>query len=142
MIISHISPAKHVNVRVHGTNGASVGVQTDGGSMFIAGMSSITEPPVNDIWKVAGEEDKLDDYKKEDSDFFNSVDSTTYFHKVQLNDFLEAIIENRRPLITLEDGRKTVELFTAIYRSYRDRKPVKFPLVPENSDDFDGRKKK
>ena len=37
-------------------NGASVGVQTDGGAMFIAGMSTGAEPPVNDLWTVPGEE--------------------------------------------------------------------------------------
>ena len=33
-----------------------------------------------------------------------------------------------------------VELFTAIYRSQRDHRPVAFPLVPEmDRDDLDGR---
>lgn len=132
------NPALFGNVRVHGSNGASVGVQTDGGAMFIAGMSSITEPPVNDLWTIPGEEDKLPEYKKSDSDFFNGVDMV-YYHTEQLKDFLTAIQEGREPLITLEDGRRTVELITAIYRSNRDKKPVKFPLVPENGDDFDGR---
>lgn len=40
-----------------------------------------------------------------------------------------------------EEGRKTVEIFTAIYRSNRDRIPVIFPLKPENKADFDGRLK-
>ena len=133
------NPALFGNVRVHGENGASVGVQTDGGAMFIAGVSGIAEPPVNDLWTVAGEEDMLDTYKKEDSDFFNSVDSTHYFHIQRINDFLSAILEGRKPLITLEDGRRTVELITAIYRSNRDKKPVKFPLVPEHGTDYDGR---
>ena len=133
------NPALFGNVRVHGENGASVGVQTDGGAMFIAGVSGIAEPPVNDLWTVAGEEDMLDTYKKEDSDFFNSVDSIHYFHIQQINDFLSAIQEGRKPLITLEDGRRTVELITAIYRSNRDKKPVKFPLAPENGTDYDGR---
>ncbi len=39
------NPALYGKVTVHGSNGASVGVQTDGGAMFIAGMSNITEPP-------------------------------------------------------------------------------------------------
>ena len=46
------NPALFGNVRVHGSNGASVGVQTDGGAMFIAGVSGIAEPPVNDLWTV------------------------------------------------------------------------------------------
>ncbi|MBR0444933.1 MAG: Gfo/Idh/MocA family oxidoreductase [Clostridia bacterium] len=133
------NPALFGNVRVHGENGASVGVQTDGGAMFIAGVSGIAEPPVNDLWTVPGEENMLEEYKRMDSEFFNSIDSTHYFHIRQLTDFLDAIQNHREPLITLEDGRRTVELITGIYRSNRDRMPVKFPLVPENRDDFDGR---
>jgi len=136
------NPALFGNVRVHGENGASVGVQTDGGAMFIAGVSGIAEPPVNDLWTVEGEADKLEDYKKADSDFFSSVNSTDYFHIQQLGDFLTAIEKGTEPLITLEDGRRTVELITGIYRSMRDGKPVKFPLQPEYGDDYDGRLRK
>lgn len=131
------NPALFGNVRVFGSNGAGVGVQTDGGAMFIAGVSKITEPPLNDLWTVKG--DDLAQFRKQDTDFFNSVDSTTYFHKMQINDFISSIIEKRKPLVTLEDGRRTVELIVAIYRSCRDHKPVKFPLAPEGRADFDGR---
>lgn len=136
------NPALFGNVRIHGENGASVGVQTDSGAMFIAGMSSIAEPPVNDLWTVAGEENQLETFKREDSEFFNSIDGTHYFHIQQLNNFLHAIIEKREPLITLEDGRRTVELITGIYRSCRDKKPIRFPLVPEYGTDYDGRLRK
>ena len=64
----------------------------------------------------------------------------THFHLEQINDFLTAIQEKRSPLITLQDGRRTVELFTAIYRSNRDRRPVRFPLQPEAGADCEGRK--
>ena len=127
-------------VHVHGSNGASVGVQTDGGAMFIAGMSSIAEPPVNDLWTVPGEETLLDGWKKEDSDFFNSINAMEYYMKLQNEDFADAIQNDRKPLVSGEDGRVTVELFTAIYRSTRDNQPVKFPLKAETDrDDFDGR---
>lgn len=134
------NPALFGNVRVHGSNGASVGVQTDGGAMFIAGVSGITEPPVNDIWTIPGEAEKLEEYKKGDSEFFLSVDMVHY-HMEQLKDFVEAIQTGREPLITLEDGRRTVELITGIYRAQRDGKPVKFPLEPEYGTDMDGRLK-
>ena len=133
------NPALFGNVRVHGSNGASAGVQTDGGAMFIAGRSAILEPPVNDLWTVPGEADKLAEYRREDSDYFHSVDSMYHFHTLQIQDFLDAIEQGRSPLVTLEDGRRTVELITAIYRSQRDGRPVKFPLRPEDSSDFDGR---
>ena len=133
------NPALFGNVRVHGENGASIGVQTDGGAMFVAGMSAILEPPVNDLWTVPGEEDMLETYKKEDGDFFNSVDNLHHFHIEQIADFCEAIQEGREPLISLKAGRDTVELITAIYRSNRDKKPIRFPLVPEEGPDYDGR---
>lgn len=132
-------PGIYGKVHVHGENGASVGVQTDGGAMFIAGMSNILEPPVNDIWSVPGEEKLLDKWKAEDSAHFNSIDPTVFYMERQIEDFLLAIHENRQPLVTGEDGRKTVELFTSIYRSTRDNKPVKFPLQLENKKDMDGR---
>lgn len=133
-------PGIYGKVHVHGDNGASVGVQTDGGAMFIAGMTSILEPPVNDLWTIQGEEDKLKDWVKEDSDLFNSVNSMEYFHRLQVEDFIDAIIDCRKPMITGEEGRVTVEIFTAIYRSQRDGGAVKFPLMPEyGRTDFDGR---
>lgn len=140
LIVSNsVNPALFGKVHIHGSNGAAVGVQTDGGAMFIAGMTNITEPPVNDLWTVSGEENLLEDWKKEDSSFFNSINSMTYFHQRQIEDFLRAIINGTKPLIDGEEGRKTVEIFTAIYRSNRDRKPIKFPLKPEHGNDFDGR---
>jgi hypothetical protein len=42
-------------------------------------------------------------------------------------------------MITGEDGRVTVEIFTAVYRSTRDNKPVKWPLKSEPGAGFDGR---
>ena len=122
------NPGLFGNVRVHGSNGASIGVQTDGGAMFIAGMTGIAEPPVNDLWTVPGEADKLEEYKKADSEFFLSVDSETYFHTLQLRDFILSIVEDREPAVPLEDGRRAVELFTAIYRSQETGQAVKFPL--------------
>jgi predicted dehydrogenase len=127
-------------IHIHGSNGASVGVQPEGGSMFIAGMSNIAEPPINDIWTVPGEESMLSNWQKEDNDFFSTIDPTVYFIQQQIGDFVDAIIHDHEPLVTGFDGRRTVELFTAIYRSQRDQKIIKFPLAPESDrDDFDGR---
>ena len=132
-------PGIYGKVQVHGENGASVGVQTDGGAMFIAGMSNILEPPVNDIWSVPGEEKMLDEWKKSDSEHFNSIDPMVYYMERQIEDFLLALEQGREPLVNGKEGRKTVELFTAIYRSTRDNKPVKFPLKPEKGVAMDGR---
>lgn len=133
-------PGIYGKIQIHGSNGASVGVQPEGGSMFVAGMSKIAEPPVNDLWTVPGEESLLIKWIQEDTEFFNTIDATVYYIERQIEDFLNAILKDKDPLVTGEEGRKTVELFTAIYRSQRENKPIKFPLHPEeDSDDFDGR---
>lgn len=125
------NPALYCKVSVHGSNGASVSVQTDGGAMFIAGMSTVTEPPINDVWTVPDEADMLAQWQMEDRNFFQTIDTTRYYHQLQIQDFLQSILEDRAPMVTGEEGRKTVEIFTAIYRSQRDRQPIKFPLLPE-----------
>ena len=99
--------------------------------MFIACVSGITEPPFNDIWTVPGEEHLRESWNVREAELFAGPDSVYDFFSRQLTDFLRAIQNDTEPLVTLEDGRKTVELFTAIYRSTRDRKPVTFPLDSE-----------
>jgi UDP-N-acetyl-2-amino-2-deoxyglucuronate dehydrogenase len=133
-------PGLYGKVHVHGANGSSVGVQTDGGAMFIAGMSSVLEPPINDLWTVPGEESLLAGWQAEDKDLFTKIDATSYYHYLQDRDFLRSILEDRQPLVPGVEGRKVVELSTAIYRSQRDGKPVKFPLDGEQgSEQYDGR---
>lgn len=127
------NPALYGRVNIHGSNGASVGVKTDGGAMFIAGMSTITEPPINDLWTVPGEEKLLQQWQKEDSDFFLSINPVEYYHQLQMSDFLKAVMEGHDSSIPGEEGRKTVEIFEALYRSQRDRKPIRFPLEPETA---------
>lgn len=128
-------------VHVHGSNGASVGVQTDGGAMFIAGVTSVLEPPVNDLWTVPGEESLLAQWQVEDRRAFSEHDGTVWYHRLQIEEFLRAALDGRAPAVTGEDGRAVVELFTGIYRSQRDHAPVQFPLQGETDrNDMDGRK--
>lgn len=66
-----------------------------------------------------------------------------HYHRLPINDFLQSILERRPPLVTGEQGRQTVELFTGIYRATRDRCALRFPLLPEvERDDFDGRRQR
>lgn len=133
-------PGIYGKVHIHGSNGASVGVQTEGGAMFIAGMTSIQEPPYNDLWTVPGEEALLDQWRAADRAAFDVPDPALRYLTLQNQDFLEAILGDRDPAVTGRDGRVTVEIFTAIYRSQRDRAPVKFPVPAEvGAEAFDGR---
>ena len=122
------NPALFGKVHIFGENGAGVGVQTDGGAMFVAGMSSITEAPYNDLWTVAGEENMLETWKREDTDFFNSVDSMYYYYREQIKDFVDAVQKGEKPLVDAREGRKTVEIFTGIYRATETNSVIKFPI--------------
>jgi predicted dehydrogenase len=122
------NPGINARVSVHGSNGASVGVQTDGGAMFIAGSTKIADAAFNDVWTIPGEEQMPPKWKEEDAALFAGVDPMEHFHREQVGDFLRALVEGRPPLVTAADGRRTVELFTAIYRATRDGKPILFPV--------------
>jgi predicted dehydrogenase len=126
-------PGLYVKVHVHGSNGASVGVETDRGATFVAGVSEIAEPPLNDIWTIPGEEPLLAGFQAEDRARFGRVNATTHYHALQIQDFLRAVQDGRPPMVTGEDGRAVVEMFTAVYRSNRERRPVKFPLAADPS---------
>ena len=133
-------PGFYGKIHVHGSSGASVGAQVEGGSPFIAGVTSKVDPPINDIWTIPGEEQFLHKWNEEDRQFAGQHDIMTYFHHHQIEDFINSIIEDRDPMITGEEARKSVEIFTAVYRSQRDHIPIKFPLKAENNrSDFDGR---
>lgn len=112
-------PGLYGKVHIHGSNGATVGVQTDGGSMFIAGRSGIQEPPVNDLWTVPDEDGLLEQFKAEDHALFGQINALTHYFALQLTDFCAAIQDQRPPAVTAEDGRRVVQLFEAIYESQR-----------------------
>ena len=133
-------PGLYGKVHVHGENGASVGVQTDRGSSFISGVTQTGQAAINDMWTVSGEEHLLDQWQEEDLARGEKIDVLTYYHQLQIRDFLQAIVDDREPAVTGQDGRQGVELPVAIYRSQRDGRPVKFPLdAISGSEQFDGR---
>ena len=95
---------------------------------FGAADDWIAEPPLNDLWTVPGEEHLLAAFQAEDRARFAGVNATTHYHALQIQDYLRAILEGRPPLVTGEDGRAVVEMFTAIYRSHREHRAIRFPL--------------
>lgn len=121
-------PGIHTKVHVHGSTGASVGVQTDTGASFVAGVSKISEPPLNDVWTIPGEEHLLADFVAADRAHFARIDATMHYHRLQIQDFLQAVRDGRKPLVTGEEGRIVVAMFTAIYLSAKLQRPIRFPL--------------
>jgi predicted dehydrogenase len=50
-------------------------------------------------------------------------------HIAQFKDFVKAINENRPPAVTGQDGRVSIELIKAIYRSSQKNTPIALPLL-------------
>jgi predicted dehydrogenase len=132
-------PGLYGKIHIHGDNGASVGVQTDGGATFISGVSAHVDPPVNDLWTIPGEEHLLAQWQAEDRERAKTQDVMTHYHRLQIEDFLRALIEGRQPALSGREGRKHVEIFCAIYRAQREGRPVRFPLDAADDARFDGR---
>jgi predicted dehydrogenase len=59
---------------------------------------------------------------------FEQIDPMIHYHALQIQDFLRAVREDRPPLVTEEDARAVVEMFTAIYRSNREGRPILLPI--------------
>lgn len=128
LVSNCMKPGLYGNVHVHGSAGASVGVQTDSGAMFIAGMLGVAAPPINDLWNIPGEENQLEKFQQEDRNFFGTIDPIEYYIRMQNHDFVMAVLNDTQPFIPATEGRRTVEIFTAIYESTKTNAPVKWPI--------------
>ena len=113
-------------VHVHGRNGASVGVETDRGSSFVAGMSA-PSPARNDLWTIPGEARLIESWPAEDAAAMEGAHPETHFHELQLRDIVAALREGRAPAVTGEDGRRAVALFRAVYEAQRTSARVVVP---------------
>ena len=109
-------PGLYARIHVHGRNGASVGVETDAGSSFVAGISAPSEPR-NDLWTIPGEEAAPEGWLAEDRAGLAGVDGESHHHELQLRDVVAAIRDGRSPTVGGRDGRAAVELMDAIYRA-------------------------
>lgn len=126
MVSNSQKPGLYARIHVHGTSGASVGVETDGGSMFVAGLS-LPSAPRNDLWTIPGEEGLLDAWLEADRAALEDVDIASHHHELQLRDIVAAIRDGRRPAVTGEDGLLAVDLMAGIYRAAREGGRVTLP---------------
>ena len=102
-------------------------VQTDG-ERCLSQMSDIEEPPKNDP-TVAGEENLPSGSGR--MRVFKTLNPSQYYHQLQVDDFLSAVIEGRRPLVAdWMDGER--------WNSYGhlpqppEKRPIRFPLRPRS----------
>lgn len=119
-------PGLYSKIHVHGSSGASIGVETDRGATFVAGANAIAEPPLNDLWTIPGEEHLLPEFQQSDRESFAHVDSATHYHALQVQDFLRSILEGRPPLVPGTDGRNVVAMIESIYAAHRERREIPF----------------
>lgn len=85
-------------------------------------------------------EDKADDAEEVKATYHENPPNVYGFgHKPLYRDVMEAIINDRQPYVTAEDGKRALELVLAIYKSAAEGKSVKFPLEKCSTMDFKGR---
>ncbi|MEK6646400.1 MAG: Gfo/Idh/MocA family oxidoreductase [Candidatus Firestonebacteria bacterium] len=79
-------------------------------------------------WDIEGEEKKDSKIERKDEGFADPLSIPSQGHKVQIADMCDAIENNREPLVTGEEARKSVEIILAIYKSSKLGMTVKLPL--------------
>ena len=82
-------------------------------------------------WKVEGmnEDDYLTKVKVDSGDTATGAGYVaTENHRRQYVDFIQAIREDREPMVNGEEGRRTLEFIRAIYQSCDLGRPVTFPI--------------
>ncbi|MBO8166299.1 MAG: Gfo/Idh/MocA family oxidoreductase [Kosmotoga sp.] len=90
----------------------------ESGTVIIGGLA------VNKIqtWRFPGEDSHP---------FMNLPDPETVYgngHITLFADFANSIVHDKKPYITGEDGKKAVEIILGIYKSVKEKRPVKFPI--------------
>ena len=76
---------------------------------------------------------KNEELEKEIQHTFEGFPALPYEgHTAQIKDVLDSIIYNTSPLIQGKDGRKTIELITAIYKAGFTESAVQLPIKPDD----------
>ena len=72
-------------------------------------------------------------FAKQAEDFLAGLPPLPWeMHDGQLENVLSALENDVQPAITGEDGRRTIELITAIYKAGASRQPVTLPISPDD----------
>ena len=87
-----------------------------------------------EAWEVPGEEKRLPELQKACDETPENVYG--HGHTPLYRDMLEAIRDDRAPLVDGSAGRRALELILGIYESSRTHQPVKFPLKGIKTTDF------
>jgi predicted dehydrogenase len=117
------SPAGEVNVKSCGGLEHRLEFHGDRGTIMIEGEKIVR-------WVVPGVPEPV----IEDEGMGSAASDPTSIglagHVIQLQDFVDAIREDRRPMVTGEDARPAVEIILSAYHSAKTGLPVKLPFLP------------
>jgi predicted dehydrogenase len=105
-----IYPGLPEKLEVHGEKGTAV---IEGGKMT--------------KWVIQDEEEAVEE-KVDLSAAADATAITSDGHTLQIQDFADAIANDRKPAVDGHEGRKALEVIVALYRSSRSGKVVKFPI--------------
>ncbi len=78
-------------------------------------------------WAIQGEEEVAEE-KVDTSAAAEASAITASSHALQIQDLVDAINEDRKPLVDGHEGRKALEVIMGIYESSKTGKVVKFPI--------------
>jgi len=107
-----IYPGLPTRLEIHGTKG-----------------TAIIEGETLKRWSVVGEEEMVSEKSKKGLKSWarpELVPATN--HASLIKDFAQAVIEDREPYVNGVEGRRSLEVIMAIYKSSRTKNVVKFPL--------------
>ncbi len=105
-----IYPGLSERLEIHGEKGTAI---LEGGKMV--------------KWAIEGEEEESEE-KADMSAAAEASAITADSHALQIQDFVDAINEDRKPLVDGHEGRKALEVIIGIYRSSEEGKTVQFPI--------------
>ncbi|MCR4426519.1 MAG: Gfo/Idh/MocA family oxidoreductase [Firmicutes bacterium] len=115
-----VFPGYPMKMELHGTNG-TVGLQGDWISDW--SVRETTDAEQSEVTKLlvpVSTQSTASDPKQTDPTW----------HRLQIQDVVESILAGREPSVTGREGRRSVELINAIYKSAREGIPVSLPLKP------------
>jgi len=108
-----IYPGLPTRLEIHGTKG-----------------TAIVEGETLKRWSVIGEEEIVEKKVKEGLGSWASPELTPATnHAALIKDFAEAVLEDREPFVNGAEGKRSIEVIMAIYKSGRSGEVVEFPLT-------------
>lgn len=112
------SPSLGARVSITGSTGAT---------------GSVTEYPdggvgITDLWTVPGEHESVDVYANGIGGNLSVAEinaGVAPYHRIQLREFIDALVEGREPLVSGRDALGSLEIVAGVYESARTGRPVK-----------------